>query len=156
MESQIRAAGVPEKQAATARRVFMRSAEQAGFLSANRDRLIRPAVVAANGIGNEDGGGDDKRHDTPDDSPESLIGVKDDLIIALFRELPPKGSKSFPNREAWLKVLSGTFDLLYPGQPATLDLAKPVVDGGDANSQRVMPAGAPSSAPRGDSDPHDG
>ncbi len=44
LERKIQSLGVPEKQAARARQVFARSAEQAGFFNYGKDRLVRPVT----------------------------------------------------------------------------------------------------------------
>lgn len=47
LEGEIVRLGVAQKQASTARQVFIRSARQAGFFWAGEDRLVRPNIGAA-------------------------------------------------------------------------------------------------------------
>jgi hypothetical protein len=94
LEAEIVGLGVAEKQKVSARQVFTRSAQQAGYFEHGKNRLIRPGVApparevesdlgndvsqsGPGGGGGSGGGGDDQsRHP---------------LIEGMFQSLPPKG-----------------------------------------------------------------
>ena len=103
--------GVAEKQKDRARLVFERSAEQAGFFEHGRDRLVLPGVHAGSepaipndrlGGGGNDGGG---RVPPPDIDP---------IITGLLARLPKAGAVwPEPERDLWLQLLKGSFQLIY-------------------------------------------
>jgi hypothetical protein len=110
--------GVAEKQKDRARLVFERSAEQAGFFEHGRGRLVMPGVRSdldspepkerpgGRGGGN---GGDDGRTKMPDIDP---------IITGLLARLPKAGAVwPEPERELWLQLLKGSFQLIYKDKP---------------------------------------
>jgi hypothetical protein len=114
LEREMAGMGVSQKQTERARQVFQRSAEYAGFFEMDRSRLIMPP-----GIGNEapppveeskplekNGGGG-----PPTDGPGPGV---DPIIRGLLARLPKSGAV-WPEaeRELWLKLLAGSFQLIY-------------------------------------------
>lgn len=104
--------GVAEKQKDRARQVFQRSAEQAGFFSQGRNRLVRPAIRTESGSSTHrdrlggnggDGGGTD---------------TLDPFIRGLVDSLPEKGTV-WPTmgRKKWLSTAEGIFSLMYEDEP---------------------------------------
>jgi hypothetical protein len=102
--------GVAQKQVAKARQAFQRSAEQAGFFGAGRDRLVEPAGRVV-----------------PDDAPspiasampgparaDTVMSGLPELIAAMVKQLPPDGS-GFPRerRAKWLATLENVLELVY-------------------------------------------
>jgi hypothetical protein len=109
--------GVAEKQKDRARLVFERSADQAGFLEQGRDRLVMPGVHTGSesgkpkdrpGGGGNDGGGGGGTN-TPDVDP---------IITGLLARLPKVGAV-WPEseRDLWLQLLKGSFQLIYKDKP---------------------------------------
>lgn len=111
--------GVASKQAERARQILERSAETAGFFESGRDRLVRPA-----GIGTEDRFVPDSQnqesaenHLTRSEQAEAKEVAKDEtdpIIKGLLARLPASGS-TWPKaeRDLWLDLLRGSFDLIY-------------------------------------------
>lgn len=112
--------GVAEKQKDRARLVFERSADQAGFLEHGRDRLVMPGVRADSdspgpkdrpGGGGGGNGGDDGRTKMPDVDP---------IITGLLARLPKAGAVwPEPERDLWLQLLKGSFQLIYKDKPSS-------------------------------------
>jgi hypothetical protein len=123
LEKELVGLGVASTLSDTARRILERSAEQAGFYEAGRDRLVMPGyapqdgpsgdvVVETNGGGGMGGGG-------------SLGGgggeppAIDPIIAGLLKRLPKSGAKwSKAQRKLWLSLLEGSFDLIYEDDEA--------------------------------------
>src|SRR5207249_585992 len=106
LNAAIKELGVAPKQVQTARQVFMRSAEQAGFFRLGRERLVEPS-----------GGAPIVKEEEPPSAKER--GDVDHLtthpiIQGLFMELP-EPEKGFPaeDRETWLTAARISFDLIY-------------------------------------------
>lgn len=98
----------------TARRVLERSAEQAGFFEAGRDRLVMPGFVPAGqdatfadaggetGGSGGGGGGDD------------LDGlVLDPLLIALLKKIPTSGDWPAAQRVRWFRTFAMNVSQIY-------------------------------------------
>jgi hypothetical protein len=84
LENEIAGLGVSPKQVSTARQVFQRSAEQAGFFRRGRNRLTRPDAGS---------GGESQRHD-PSRSPGGPdAGQQADVLQALWFTLLRDGEK---------------------------------------------------------------
>lgn len=104
--------GVAKKQSAKARQVFQRSADQAGFFSSGKDRLVEPSFKL------------------PDTAPESTrphvsavasatrlvdaVPEIPELVAAMIKQLPPPGA-SFPKdrRAKWVQTLENVLELVY-------------------------------------------
>lgn len=110
--------GVAEKQKDRARLVFERSADHAGFFERGRDRLVMPGVhtgpdsaktkdrLSGGGGGNDGNGGGAKPPDV------------DPIIAGLLARLPKAGSVwPEPERDLWLQLLKGSFQLIYRDKP---------------------------------------
>ncbi len=108
--------GVSPKQKETARRVFQRSAEEAGFFEIAKDRLTYPSLkgsgelapavqnvednAQADGKKSGNGGGDG--------------GGQHPLIEGLLKELPePKTEWPMEERKNWLEMASTIFNVIY-------------------------------------------
>jgi hypothetical protein len=113
--------GVSEKQANKARQTFRRSAEQAGFFSEGRDRLVLPAGLPTKEI-------PPKEEHEPSDREEEKRkksgngGLPPDLhpfILGLLQTLPEPGSR-WPQsqQQQWLDTAKGIFGLIYEGGEA--------------------------------------
>lgn len=115
LERQITEFGVSQKQKDKARQAFQRSAQQAGFFEKGTDRLTVPGLPTGPGTkpidglpkGNHEtgGGGSGGGNEPPDLDP---------IIAGLLARLPKPGSK-WPKaqREVWLQLFKGSFDLIY-------------------------------------------
>ena len=120
LEKELVGLGVASTLTDTARRVLERSAEQAGFYEAGRDRLVLPGYTpseAAHEVVAEKqgGGGNGGRHGGSSGGGND-IGEHDPLIIGLFRKLPPPESEwSTAARLKRLQTAANIFDLLYTG-----------------------------------------
>lgn len=110
LEVRIRQLGVSTKQVTTARQVFMRSAEQAGFFAHGRTRLVLPPRgTVLNGAGS-----DASAEDSPADRSEVPDIMKHPLIQGLLAVLPEPGTE-FPEeeRQLWLKTLDMNLSFIY-------------------------------------------
>lgn len=101
----------------TARQVFVRSAEQAGFFVHGRTQLVMPPsdkVLPADDrqdSGGGDGGG-------VDDGQEGPAIMKHPLIQGLLAVLPEPGEDFAPeDRKMWLKTLDMNLSFIY-GRPS--------------------------------------
>lgn len=121
LEKELAALGVATTLTDTARRVMERSAEQAGFYEAGRDRLVMPGFVpqdaSSNDAGGEpnggagggagggmgSGGGDDDLHLDP-------------LLLALLKKIPEAG-KEWPaaQRVRWFRTFAMNVSQIYDG-----------------------------------------
>jgi hypothetical protein len=114
LEAAIRDLGVTPKQVQTARQVFQRSAQQAGFFRFGNRKLVLPAMVAATTLSPQGHApvDQDQRSDGGDDLSDV---VKHPFILGLLRELPEPGKGEFPaeDRETWLHAAKISFDLIY-------------------------------------------
>jgi hypothetical protein len=89
LEKELIALGVASTLSSTARRVLERSAEQAGFYEAGRDRLVMPGFVPQEGASSEatgDGGGANLGGGTG--GGQSVELNLDPLLIALLKKIP--------------------------------------------------------------------
>lgn len=125
LENEIRAMGVPPKQADKARQVFRRSADQAGFFKQGSNRLVLPAV--ANSQPGTPGGNQSNRSGSGSQVRRTGggggggWGDLDPKIQLLIAGLPPSGDTwSAIHREAWLSLME---DALTGAYPEPLDLA---------------------------------
>lgn len=115
LEAAIADLGVSAKQVTTARQVFQRSADYAGFFAHGRDRLVLPAAGTLDINGAEDAGGDDHASFEQDhDESESTSVMTDPLITGLLKRLPdPKAGFSETERKVWLSTLEMNLALIY-------------------------------------------
>lgn len=114
--------GVAEKQKDRARQVFQRSAEQAGFFSQGRNRLVRPATAP-------------REQERPPDDQEHHAGGGgggggrdlDPFVEVLVRSLPEPG-KVWPKAERvkWITLANAAFDVVYKDEPTTSPSAPPL------------------------------
>ena len=111
--------GVAAKQKETARRVFQRSATQAGFFEFGQDRLVYPSIK---------GGGSEStafvNRDTRQDADAKKnhanggggggSGTRHPLIEGLIKALP-EGGADWPleSRRKWLQAAAMNFDFVY-------------------------------------------
>ena len=114
----IAALGVTAKQVQTARQVFLRSAQQAGFFRHGTGRLVLPPSTAAPEPRQAP---TSDRHDVSDGSADEWIATKPAIIAELFRRLPADG-EPFDERDRalWLNAFLANLDLVYgpiPGAP---------------------------------------
>lgn len=116
LEKELIALGVASTLSGTARRVLERSAEQAGFYEAGRDRLVLPGFVpqengpsdsggdgSGGGVGGGTGGGDD-----------GVDGLDlDPLLIALLKKIPTSGEWPAPQRVRWFRTFAMNVSQIY-------------------------------------------
>jgi len=108
LENAMKGAGVASKQVTTARQVFQRSAQQAGFFHQGRDRLVKPPQ----GIVTESGYAEER---TDGRQEEGQPGMQaDPLLASLFQKLPPS-SEGFPKgqRKNFVTALEAIFTIVY-------------------------------------------
>jgi hypothetical protein len=116
LESILRSEGVPEKQKNAARRIFMRSAKQAGFFEVRHDMLVSP-------VSPQSVGGSSQPFEKPsqDHGEVNSFGKTSDcggkdrhlLINGLIMNLPPEGEWTIEARKKWLQAASCIFELVY-------------------------------------------
>jgi hypothetical protein len=152
LENVIREMGVAAKQVVTARQVFQRSAQQAGYFRHGRDRLVKPP----RGIVTESGYAEER---TDERQEEGQPGMQaDPLLASLFQKLPPKDegfSKS--QRDNFVTALNAIFTLVYgpddeertDGRTGTQPTGSRSEPTGRTSADTTGPqASAPSAAPR--------
>lgn len=124
LESAMRLLGVVTNQVARARQVFKRSAEQAGFFTSGRDRLVKPPLGGSDtGRVNADDTGD---ADTLDDRSKTRVGgspVSDPMLAGLLRRMLPNEGEAFSasQRRLFFTALAVNLDVIY-GPPTDGDL----------------------------------
>jgi hypothetical protein len=108
LENVIREMGVATKQVVTARQVFQRSAQQAGYFRHGRNRLVKPPQ----GIVTESGYAEER---TDDRQEEGQPGMQaDPLLTSLFQKLPPAAKGFSKNeRENFVTALEAIFTIVY-------------------------------------------
>ncbi len=113
MERELVGLGVSEKVKDRARQVFERSAEQAGFFTHGRNRLVMPGIAAGREQQREEEVRDDGGTGGSGSGGGEQPGV-DPIIAGLLKRLPKSGEK-WPKaqRKLWLQLLEGSFDLIY-------------------------------------------
>ncbi|HUC60520.1 MAG TPA: hypothetical protein VMF53_01040 [Alphaproteobacteria bacterium] len=121
LEKELVALGVADTLKDTARRVFERSAEQAGFFEAGRDRLVLPGFVPTNGKPTEP---EKPRGGGASGGGGIGSGADDPLIGALIQKLPKSG-ETWPieARITWLQLVSMAFQMAY-GQADEIEIKK--------------------------------
>lgn len=108
LEVKMRELGVGSKQVGTARQVFYRSAEQAGFFEHGKARLIEPARTRV--AGKQPSG-----EPPPSPKVKGPSIMEHPLIVGLLSALPDPG-EDFPeeDRELFLKTLEMNLAFIYP------------------------------------------
>ena len=123
LEALIRSLGVSTKQVPTARQAFQRSAEQAGFFGAGRDRLVMPPTGRMTEEAQTNGGADNGE-DQPPDTGSTVMSHP--LIVGLLGALPEPGSPfTAEDRELWLQAAEVNFSLMYGRPPPPQDKLRP-------------------------------
>jgi hypothetical protein len=98
--------GVSEKQKDRARQVFQRSAEQAGFFSQGRNRLVLPAFRST--------GDEPPAEEKPRDGGGGGGGTEHPLVKLLMGSLPKPGTSwAKPERKKWILMAEAAFDVVY-------------------------------------------
>jgi hypothetical protein len=115
LNAELAGLGVPSRQADRARQIMMRSAEQAGLLSSDKRRLVRPAFDASNM--NKQGEAKRGSGSTNESSATQTENTIDPLLAALIKKLPASGSHwAVPERVMWLKMAAMAFQMVYTGE----------------------------------------
>ena len=114
LEAEMVALGVARKQAAKARQVFQRSAQQAGFFWSGHDRLVLPSIKTGVEPSKDNGGEETSKRTTEraggGDGGDSLHP----LIQGLIKALPaPDLPWPVEKRKRWLQAAANNFDLIY-------------------------------------------
>lgn len=115
LEAKIRELGVTDKQVATARQVFQRSATQAGFFASGKDRLVKPSTGRMGADAPPANGGADNASPSFPPTPPEKPSVKDHpLIVGLLEALPEPGTE-YPDedRKEWLEAVKINLNLIY-------------------------------------------
>ncbi len=118
LEKELIALGVAGTLSSTARRVLERSADQAGFYEAGRDRLVMPGFVPQEGAPSEaasEGGGNGLGGGTGGTGGGQSVELNlDPLLIALLKKIPD-GDKGWPgpNRVRWFRTFAMNVSQIY-------------------------------------------
>ena len=119
LENELVALGVAGTLKETARRVLERSAEQANFYEAGRDRLVMPGFAPSREsapeqkkqTGGGDGGGTGVQLDL------------DPLLIALLKKIPAAGNDwPGPQRARWFRTFAMNVSQIYDGDGEPVEL----------------------------------
>jgi hypothetical protein len=118
LEKEFVALGVASTLTDTARRIFERSAEEAGFFEAGRDRLVMPGFVPQQDAPAVDTGGEGNGGGTGSGSGGGAgEGVEldlDPLLIALLKKIPStEKGWSGPNRLRWFRTFAMNVSQIY-------------------------------------------
>jgi hypothetical protein len=113
LEKELAALGVATTLTDTARRVLERSAEQAGFYEAGRDRLVMPGFVPGAAPTREEEKPREEEHGSNGGGGGDPPAI-DPIIAGLLKRLPNSGAH-WPKtqRKLWLQLLEGSFELIY-------------------------------------------
>lgn len=113
------ALGVASTLTDTARRVMERSAEQAGFYEAGRDRLVMPGFAPSAQAEDEALNDDDQGGSGGNGGGSGKQPPVDPIIAGLLARLPKSGDV-WPEteRKLWLQLLEGSFKLIYQDKKA--------------------------------------
>ncbi|MCI5047553.1 MAG: hypothetical protein MRY59_08620 [Aquisalinus sp.] len=125
LEREMQQLGVSSKQTDKARHAFQRSAEQAGFFGAGKDRLVKPRMPVDTLDRTIDPPEGKEQREAFDPAPPLLRHggggsgppPLDPLISALVSRLPPSGSVwPLNQRKKWLDALATNFDFVYQAE----------------------------------------
>ena len=111
LETALRDMGVGEKFAPIARRVFLRSAKYAGFVT--NDRLIKPTIRSS-----ENTEGDGASDDMPDVSaattvPRVGVAANHPVLRGLLEVLPDGEFEGSEKKQQWFDLFRGAFEMVY-------------------------------------------
>jgi hypothetical protein len=110
LERELVRMGVSEKVAAKARQALQRSAEQAGFFRAGRDRLVKPAAGTIGDVGATTV--QEQAAETKPPEPEAP--AKHPLLVGLWEMLPgPREGMSTDEQAEWLEAAKVNLRLVY-------------------------------------------
>lgn len=116
LESEMVNLGVTPKQKGRARQGFQRSAEQAGFFRAGRDKLIAPTFGTVPPKPKSEEEPSEKETPPP---PRGNAVSDEPLIQGLFEKLPSPGVWPEAQRDSWLEAAKVIFGLVYQNEPKT-------------------------------------
>lgn len=121
LEREIVALGVAEKQKDRARQVFERSAQQAGFFEAGRERLVRPGFAPSTEAHGAQASLDEKKGGGDDGSGGTLS--LDPLLMALLQKIPPK-HEGWPSakRLRWFRTFAMNVSQIYDDDESPVEL----------------------------------
>ena len=142
LEAELVKLGVAAKQAGKARQALQRSADQAGFFSLGRDRLVKPAASTIADTA-------PVVHKTDSDqgklTDEEVSIVRHPLLVGLWERLPePKpGALSPEEQEEWLEAARVNLRLLYGGPRKIADSSVPLPPSLQSRSAARGPASRP-------------
>jgi hypothetical protein len=124
LEKELAALGVASTLTDTARRVMERSAEEAGFYEAGRDRLVMPGFVPSEAPPpdpNENNGGGGSGGGTGGGDGEALH--LDPLLLALLKKIP-EAEKGWPaaQRVRWFKTFAMNVSQIYDGDEDPVEM----------------------------------
>lgn len=110
--------GVSPKQKEKARRVFQRSAQQAGFFAFGQDRLVYPSMKGSTeppSAGNGESPSErDEKNKTSPGGRDGGDGPRHPLIEGLIKALPDGGSDwPLESRKKWLQAAAMNFAFVY-------------------------------------------
>lgn len=113
LERDMEALGVATKVKARARRVFERSAQQAGYHEQGADRLVAPGV-ARRDVKGDHSDEDEGRRNGGDGGGDGSGFTHDPLIMGLLAKLPPAGAE-WPEkkRDRWLEAVKVNFSFVF-------------------------------------------
>lgn len=106
-------AGVAQKQAPRARQAFQRSAEEAGYFRAGKDRLTRPPVLPAQESDQDEGQQGNGQEDAK--PPRGLADHP--LLKALWETLPAQKPFTAEQRRRFFTTLAFNIDYVYDAAP---------------------------------------
>ncbi|WP_076858708.1 hypothetical protein [Bradyrhizobium mercantei] len=127
LEKELAALGVASTLTDTARRVMERSAEQAGFYEAGRDRLVLPGFVpteapAADGSNDSNGGGVGGSGGGGGGGGEDDLQL-DPLLLALLKKIPdPEKGWPAAQRVRWFKTFAMNVSQIYDGDDEPVEM----------------------------------
>ncbi len=135
-ESELVKFGVAPKAAAKARQTLQRSADQAGFFSQGRDRLVQPASRVIAGPSGDEPTATRPEHTSPREATHHEIApalARHPLLVGLWQELPdPAERKLSPEQqENWIETAKLVLRLLYSGDGPRLTPGLTFTDRGD-------------------------
>jgi hypothetical protein len=99
--------GVASKQASRARQAFERSADQAGYFEAGRDRLVRPG-----NLGEQDAPLKDAEKKNSSGGGGGGLDL-DPLLMALLRKIPASGDWPKESRLRWFRTFAMNVSQVY-------------------------------------------
>jgi hypothetical protein len=121
LEKELAALGVASTLTDTARRVMERSAEEAGFYEAGRDRLVMPGFVPSVQREEEKPAEEEPSNGGGGNGSGGKQPPIDPIIAGLLARLPKSGDVwAVADRKLWLQLLEGSFQLIYKDAPAKL------------------------------------